>query len=329
MPHKKRKPLVAVLDWKTAPSSNSEVDLETKVLGKFARVKYFLTDNESNFSPEILKADALIIWQNANITENTISRLKNCRALIRNGVGYDSVDIDAAARAGIPVCNVPDYGTEEVSDHAIALSLALTRQLFALDAEAKKPGWKLVAKDKLRRTSTLTFGVIGLGRIGTATALRAKALGFQVIFHDPYLPNGTEKAVGIVRTDSLTQLLKQSDVVSIHCPLNEETHYLIAEKELALMKPTAYLVNTARGGIVKKKAVLSALRKGVIAGAGLDVIENEPLKTKAEARTPNLIATCHAAFCSREGMIEMRTTSARIAKQAVQGKPLENVVNGL
>jgi len=329
MPNKKRKPLVAVLDWKTAPSSNSGVDLETRVLGKTARVKYFLTDNEANFSPEILKADALIIWQNANITENTISRMKHCRALIRNGVGYDSVDIEAAAQAGIPVCNVPDYGTEEVADHAIALSLALTRQLFSLDAEAKKPGWKLVAKDKLRRTSSLTFGVVGLGRIGTAAALRAKALGFNVIFYDPYLPSGTEKAIGIKRTHSLNGLLKTSDVVSIHCPLNEETHYLIAEQELSLMKPSAYLVNTARGGIIKKKDVLSALRKGVIAGAGLDVIENEPLKTKAEARTPNLIATCHAAFCSREGMIEMRTTSARIAKQAVQGKPLENVVNGL
>jgi len=329
MPNKKRKPLVAVLDWKTAPSSNSGVDLETRVLGKTARVKYFLTDNEANFSPEILKADALIIWQNANITENTISRMKHCRALIRNGVGYDSVDIEAAARAGIPVCNVPDYGTEEVADHAIALSLALTRQLFSLDAEAKKPGWKLVAKDKLRRTSSLTFGVVGLGRIGTAAALRAKSLGFNVIFYDPYLPSGTEKAIGIKRTHSLNGLLKTSDVVSIHCPLNEETHYLIAEQELSLMKPSAYLVNTARGGIIKKKDVLSALRKGVIAGAGLDVIENEPLKTKAEARTPNLIATCHAAFCSREGMIEMRTTSARIAKQAVQGKPLENVVNGL
>jgi len=329
MPHKKRKPLVAVLDWKTAPSSNSGVDLETRVLGKTARVKYFLTDNEANFSPEILKADALIIWQNANITENTISRMKHCRALIRNGVGYDSVDIEAAARAGIPVCNVPDYGTEEVADHAIALSLALTRQLFSLDAEAKKPGWKLVAKDKLRRTSSLTFGVVGLGRIGTAAALRAKSLGFNVIFYDPYLPSGTEKAIGIKRTHSLNGLLKTSDVVSIHCPLNEETHYLIAEQELSLMKPSAYLVNTARGGIIRKKDVLSALRKGVIAGAGLDVIENEPLKTKAEARTPNLIATCHAAFCSREGMIEMRTTSARIAKQAVQGKPLENVVNGL
>jgi lactate dehydrogenase-like 2-hydroxyacid dehydrogenase len=135
--------------------------------------------------------------------------------------------------------------------------------------------------------------------------------------------------VGITRTNSLAKLLKQSDVVSIHCPLNEETHHLITEKELALMKSSAYLVNTARGAIIKKKDVLSALRKGGVAGAGLDVIEDEPLKTKAEARTPNLIATCHAAFCSREGMIEMRTTSARIAKQAIQGRPLDNVVNGL
>jgi len=244
-------------------------------------------------------------------------------------VGFDSVDIAAAAAREIPVCNVPDYGTEEVADHAIALTLALTRQLFPLNAEAKRPGWKLVAKDKLRRTSTLTFGVIGLGRIGTAAALRAKALGFRVMFYDPHLPNGVHKAVGIERVDSLAKLLKQSDVVSIHCPLNDQTHYLIAEPELTQMKSTAYLVNTARGGIVKKKAVLAALKKGMIAGAGLDVIENEPLKTKAEARTPNLIATCHAAFCSREGMIEMRTTSARIAKQAIQGKRLDNVVNGV
>jgi len=325
----KRKPLVAVLDWKTAPVSNSGVDLEAKVLGKGVRTKYYLIDTESDFTPEILGADALIVWQNTLITERTLDRLKRCRALIRNGVGFDSVDIAEAAAREIPVCNVPDYGTEEVADHAIALSLALTRQLFPLDAEAKRPGWKLVAKDKLRRTSTLTFGVIGLGRIGTAAALRAKALGFRVVFYDPHLPNGVHKAVGIERVDSLTKLLKQSDVVSIHCPLNDETHYLIAEPELAQMKPTAYLVNTARGGIVKKKAVLAALKKGIIAGAGLDVIEDEPLKTQTEARTPNLIATCHAAFCSREGMVEMRTTSARIAKQAIQGKCLDNVVNGV
>ena len=318
-----------MLDWKIAPASNSGVDLEAKVLGKGVRTQYYLIDTEADFTTEILEADALIIWQNTLITERTLDQLKCCRALIRNGVGFDSVDITAAAARGIPVCNVPDYGTEEVADHTIALTLALTRQLFPLDSEAKRPGWKLVAKDKLRRTSTLTFGVIGLGRIGTATALRAKALGFRVVFYDPHLTNGVHKAVGIERADSLAKLLKESDVVSIHCPLSDETHYLIAEEELAQMKPTAYLVNTARGGIVKKKAVLAALKKGVIAGAGLDVIEHEPLKTKAEARTPNLIATCHAAFCSREGMVEMRTTSARIAKQAIQGKPLDNVVNGV
>ncbi len=329
MSAQKKKPQVAVVDWRPAPASSSRAELETKVIGKVANVKYYLTDNENDFTPSILNSNAIILWQNTTVSEKTIAKMTNCRVFVRNGVGYDTVDIDAAAKLGIPVCNVPDYGTEEVADHAIALSMALTRQLFPLNAEAKQLGWVVVAKDKLRRTSTLTFGVVGLGRIGTACALRAKALGFRVIFHDPYLPSGTQKAVGIERADSLGKLLKQADVVSLHCPLNEGTHYLLAEKELAMMKPTAYLVNTARGGIVKKKAVLSALRMGVIAGAGLDVIENEPLKTKAEASTPNLIATCHAAFCSREGMIEMRTTSARIAKQAIQGRPLDNVVNGL
>ncbi len=329
MPRKKRKPQAAVVDWRPAPASSSAAKVEAKVIGKIAEVKYYLADTEDDFTPDILNSDAIILWQNTIVTEKTIAKMTNCRVFVRNGVGFDSVDINAAARAGIPVCNVPDYGTEEVADHAIALTLALTRQLFPLNDEAKRLGWKLVAKDKLRRTSTLAFGVVGLGRIGIATALRAKALGFQVIFYDPYLPSGTEKAVGITRINSLAKLLKQSDVVSIHCPLNEETHHLVTEKELALMKSSAYLVNTARGGIIKKKDVLSALRKGGIAGAGLDVIEDEPLKTKAEARTPNLIATCHAAFCSVEGMIEMRTTSARIAKQAIQGRPLDNVVNGL
>lgn len=329
MPTAKRKPQIAVVDWKPAPASNSGAELEAKVIGAVAVVKYYLADSEADFTPAILKSDAIILWQNTTVTEATIAKMTNCRVFIRNGVGYDTVDIAAAACRGIPVCNVPDYGTEEVADHAIALAMAQVRQLFPLNREAMSLGWKLHVKGKLRRLSTLTFGIVGLGRIGTACALRAKALGFRVVFYDPYLPSGTQKAVGVKRVDSLAKLLKQADVISLHCPLNEETHYLISEKELALMKPTAYLVNTARGGVIKKKAVLAALRKGVIAGAGLDVIEDEPLKTKAEARTPNLIATCHAAFCSVEGMIEMRTTSARIAKQAILGQPLDNVVNGL
>ena len=329
MPARKRKPLVAVIDWKPAPASSNGVKIENQILGKTARAKYFLISTESDVTPEALNADAIILWQNTKVTERVMAKMVNCRVFVRNGVGYDTVDINAAARLGIPVCNVPDYGTEEVADHAIALAMAQVRQLFPLNQEAKKLGWKLHIKDKLRRLSTLTFGIVGLGRIGTACALRAKALGFRVMFHDPYLPPGAHKAVGVERADSLPELLKQADVLSLHTPLTNETKYLIAEKELAMMKPTAYVVNTSRGAVIKKKAILSALRKGTIAGAGLDVIEDEPLKTKAEAKTPNLIATCHAAFCSVEGMVEMRTTSARTAKQAIQGRPLDNVVNGL
>ena len=321
--------LIAVVDWRPSPASLNDITIEQAIIGKSARLKYFLADDADDFTPEILGARVIIVWHNTNIPAATIAKMKQCRAIIRNGVGFDTVDVAAAAARGIAVCNVPDYGTEEVADHAIALTLALTRQLFPLDVEAKKLGWKIHGMKNLRRTRTLTFGVVGLGRIGTAAALRAKALGFRVVFYDPYLPNGVHKAVGIERAASLPELLKQCDVLSLHCPLSAATRHLIAEKELALLKPTAYVVNTARGAIIKKTAILRALREGRIAGAGLDVIEDEPLRTAEEAATPNLIATCHAAFCSVEGMIEMRSTSARIAKAAALGQPLENVVNGV
>jgi phosphoglycerate dehydrogenase-like enzyme len=222
---------------------------------------------------------------------------------------------------------VPDYGTEEVADHTVALTLALCRQLFPLDAEAKRLGWRIEVAPKLRRLSSLTFGIIGLGRIGTATALRAKALGFRVVFHDPLLANGAHKALGIQRATSLEDLLDQSDVVSLHCPSSAATRGMIGEAELRHLRPTSFLVNTARGDLVQKEPLFRALREGRLAGAGLDVVEDEPLRSSAEAATPNLIVTCHAAFCSPEGMIEMRTTSARIARAALLGQPVWNRVN--
>ncbi len=323
------KPLVAIIDWAAAPLSEPEARVEREVVGETAEVRCFLCDSDADFTDEICAAQALIVWHNTPIGRNGLARLRNCRALIRNGVGVDSVDIDAARELGLPVCNVPDYGTEEVADHAIALTLALCRQLFPLDQEAKGLGWTIRVEAKLRRLRELTFGIVGLGRIGTATALRAKALGFQVCFYDPYLPNGVDKAVGVSRARSLDELLKNSDVLSIHCPLNQETRHMIAERQLALLKPTSFVVNTSRGGIIKKSAILAALRAGRLAGAGLDVVEEEPLKTAEEAATPNLIVTCHAAFCSLESKAEMRRTSARIARAAILGEPLENVVNGV
>jgi phosphoglycerate dehydrogenase-like enzyme len=306
-----------------------ECRVERAVIGQAAEVRRFPCLSDAEFTDEVCGARALIVWHNTPVTSAGLARLRHCRAIIRNGVGFDSVDIAAARERGIAVCNVPDYGTEEVADHAIALALALCRQLFPLDREAKQLGWSIRVEPKMRRLRELTFGVVGLGRIGTATALRAKALGFKVCFHDPYLPNGVDKAVGVERTHTLNELLRRADVLSLHCPLNDETRHLIAERELALLKPSAFVVNTARGAIIKKTAILAALREGRLAGAGLDVVEDEPLQTAEEAATPNLIVTCHAAFCSVESKIEMRQTSARIALAAVRGEPLENVVNGV
>lgn len=323
------KPLIAIIDWAKSPLGDPESAAEKAVVGDAAEVRRYLCSSDADFTEEICGADAIIVWHNTPITAAGIARLRKCRALIRNGVGFDSVDIAAARAHGLAVCNVPDYGTEEVADHAVALTMALCRQLFPLDQEAKQLGWVIRVEPKLRRLRELTFGVVGLGRIGTATALRAKALGFRVVFHDPYLPNGADKAVGLSRVRTLDELLAVADVLSLHCPLTEETHHLIAERELALMKPSAFVVNTARGAVIKKTAILEALRAGRLAGAGLDVVEDEPLKTADEAAAPNLIVTCHAAFCSVESKLEMRATSARIALQAVRGEPLENVVNGV
>jgi phosphoglycerate dehydrogenase-like enzyme len=329
METKTTRPSVAILDWAAAHLSEPTAAVECETIGDAADVRTFYCNSDADFTPEICAADALIVWHNCPITSSGIARLEKCRAIIRNGVGFDSVDIAAAAQRGIQVCNVPDYGTEEVADHAIALALALCRQIFPLDAEAKRLGWTIPTPLKMRRLSALNFGVIGLGRIGTAAALRAKALGFRVSFYDPHLPNGVHKAVGLARHRTLDELLRTADVVSLHCPLNDETRHMLGERELALLKPSAFVVNTARGAIIKKSAVFEALRNERLAGAALDVIEDEPLQNATEAATPNLIATCHAAFYSIESKLEMRATSARIARAAVLGEKLENVVNGV
>jgi phosphoglycerate dehydrogenase-like enzyme len=320
-------PLVAILCPVEFSFSEDAALVENEQLAGAAAVRTFRVGFNAPIPDEALAADVLILWHNVPMGPEVISRLKQCRAIIRNGVGYDSVDIAAAAARGIPVCNVPDYGTEEVADHAIALALALVRQLFPLDAEAKHLGWKIESARKMRRLRSLQFGLVGLGRIGTATALRAKALGFRVAFFDPHVPVGTHKAIGVTRVESLEELLRESDVLSIHCPLSAETRGLIGRREVAMMKPGSFLVNTARGDIVQKAPLFEALRAGQLGGAGLDVVEHEPLRTAEEAATPNLIVTCHAAFCSPEGLIEMRSASAKIARAAVLGRPVWNRVN--
>jgi phosphoglycerate dehydrogenase-like enzyme len=302
-----KKPLVAVVDWKKSPRGDKGCCIEKQAIGNRARVKYFKCDTDGDWKGEVLKADYILLWHNTNMSDVVINKLEDCKAIIRIGTGYDSVDHLTAATRDIPVCNVPDYGTEEVADHSIALALALCRQIIPIDQECKNLGWEIPNKEKVRRFNAMNFGVVGLGRIGASVALKAKALGFAASFYDPYLANGVDKSLGISRYKDWDMFLGHMDVISINCPLTEETHHMFTRKEFKKMDENAFIINTARGSIIKKDDLFRALRKNEIAGAALDVVEDEPLKTKEEAKTPNLIVTCHSGFYSIQARDIMKT----------------------
>src|SRR4051794_23803152 len=201
---------------------------------------------------ELAEVEGLMILRHA-VTDEDMARMPKLRAIVRMGVGYDRLQRDAAARRGVLICNVPDYGTTEVADHALALVLALRRGIILHhEAQRRTPPapWVPIWGDLVRRTGVQTFGIVGLGRIGTAVALRAKAFGFRVVVFDPYIPNGAELAVGVERFRDLHAMLRQTDTLSIHTPLTVETRGMIGRAELAALKRGAVVVNTARGPIL-------------------------------------------------------------------------------
>ena len=265
---------------------------------------------------------------------------KHCRIVVREGVGYDNLDLAAWGARGVPVCNVPDYGTTEVADHALALVLALTRGTVTYaDAVRRNPatGWTYAGAPLMRRLRGQTFGVLGLGRIGLATARRAAAFDMRVIFHDPYLPNGAELAVGLPRIRSLDEFMTSSDIVSVHTPLTDETRNLIGPASLSMARAGLILINTARGGIVDLDALAEALRTGRIAGAGLDVLPDEPadpdhpLISAWRGREPwlegRLVITPHAAFYSPSALDDMQRKSVEVVVAYLRDGRLMNCVN--
>ncbi len=225
------------------------------------------------------------------------------------------------------VCNVPDYGTEEVADHAIMFLLALARRLIRCHLTIQSGTWHYETAVGTPRLRGKTLGLVGCGRIGTATALRAKALGLDVVFFDPYLRQGMEKALGIRRLYQLEELLAQSHFVSLHCYLDETTYHLLDERTLGRMRPGAYLINTARGPIVDQEALLRALDTGHLAGAALDVVEREPLDDPRISQHPHILLTPHTAFYSVEGFVELRTKTAEEVRRILLDQPPRNPVN--
>ena len=284
------------------------------------------------------RADALISVTDP--PEECIDQLERCRIMVTPKVGFDNLDLERWGALGIPVCNVPDYGTQEVADHALALLLSLVRSIpmhhrrLALDPIAN---WQPRENPLSRRLSRSVCGVVGLGRIGTAFTVRAKALGMDVVFYDPYKPNGSDLALNIRRADSLAELLAQSDIVSIHAPLSDETRGLIDAEVLTAAKPNLTLINSARGPIVDVDALHDAMRSGQVRAAGLDVLPEEPpdldrplLKAWAageEWLQDRLLITPHSAFSTPESVYDMRFKGGELAVRYLNGGRLDNCVN--
>ena len=320
------KPFVVILDSAVVPDAE-ECELEREILSPHAEIRHLYVKSTEDLVDGCKEADAIILWHHVTLDGPVLRQLKRCRVIVRNGVGFDNVDVRAAAQLGIPVCNVPDYGTEEVADHAMGLALYLVRNLGKSWAEVQKGIWNWASARPIRRSRTQVFGILGCGRIGTATALRAKAFGFQTVFHDPYLPDGIEKALSLERTSSLEDLLACADVLSLHAPLTQETRHLIDATAFSRMKRGAILVNTARGPVVNEADLVVALESGHLYGAGLDVVETEPSPHPRLLSLPNCIVTPHSAFYSEDSWIEMRSKSAKTVLRALQHQPLRNIVN--
>jgi phosphoglycerate dehydrogenase-like enzyme len=305
-----------------------ETSVEEPVLGDLATLYTESAWGEEALSDRIESADALIVYHDIpHLGEPTFARAKRCRGLVRAGVGFNNIDLKATGSRGILVCNVPDYGTEEVADHSIMLILAVARRLRFCDQGIRDGRWDWRTAIPAPRLRGKTIGIVGCGRIGSATALRAKAFGLDVVFYDPYLPPGADKALGLRRTDTLEELLAQSLIVSLHCFLDAKSQHLIDANALSLMPPGSILINTARGPVVDQAALLDALDSGHLYGAGLDVFEREPIDEERLRLHPNVILTPHSAFYSVEGFVELRRKAAEEVRRILTGTPPRCLVN--
>lgn len=270
-------------------------------------------------------ADALLVTY-AKITAQMIREMKRCRIISRFGIGVDNVDIPAATAAAMVVTKVPDYCIDEVSDHAMALLLALVRKLAFANARVHGGRWEMSSVVPIHRLRGTVLGLIGFGRIPQLLAPKAKAFGLEVITYDPYVPDEVLKRAGVAKV-GLAELLKRADHISIHCALSPETQHLFNAEAFRQMKPTAYLVNTARGPIVDETALAAALDAKQLAGAALDVVEKEPPAGSPLLGRDNVILTPHTAFYSEESLLELQTRAAEEVVRVLSGEPPRNPVN--
>jgi D-3-phosphoglycerate dehydrogenase len=272
-------------------------------------------------------ADGVIVRM-APCTRKAIQSMKKCRVIARYGVGVDNVDLAAATEKGIRVVNVPDYCFEEVSDQAMALFLACSRKTARRDREVRKMMWDIGAKDPVYRISGKVFGLIGYGNI--PRVLHRKLKGFnlgRILVHDPFLQQEFIREQGAEPSD-LETLIRESDYISVHAPLNDKTRGMIGVEQFSIMKKSVILINTSRGGVIDESALVQALKNGQINSAGLDVYENEPLPQDSPLRQIENVVLCdHAGWYSEEGQIELQTKAAQGVADVLEGRIIPNIVN--
>jgi len=307
---------------------HENIEIESSVLNE-ATVPFVLKQCKTEY--DVIREGqgaAVFLNQYAPITDRVLKSLPALKLVVRYGVGVNNVDLEAATRYGIQICNVPDYGTNEVADHALALMLSLTRKISLMTDEVRKGNWNYQTSIPIFRHSEQTVGVIGVGRIGTSFANKVNALGCKVIGYDPRISEKSNRSIpSYMELVELDELLSASDVVSIHCPL-DHARDLIGEAELRKMKPTSYLINVSRGGIINETVLDKALSEKWIAGAAVDVAEVEPLPTDSPLlRHHNFLCTPHMAWYSEQAAQELKRKVAEEAVRFLRGEAVHYPVN--
>ena len=273
-----------------------DIDTERRIIedAGFELEDYQIKNDEQLIS--ICQDADAIVTQYSDISKKLIEHLEHCEMIIKYGIGVNNIDVEAADKKGIYVCNVPDYGVEEVSDHAVTMILSLGKKLPILTKALKNGEWGYDSIVPLKRISESTVGLVGFGRIPQLVAKKMKGFGCRILAYDPYTEPQAMEEAGVIRAD-LETILKESDYLSVHVPLTKDTKGMINQKSFQMMKPTAVIVNTARGGVVDESALISALKSGRIAGAGVDVYETEPVDSNNPLLyMDNVIATPHCAW---------------------------------
>ncbi len=279
---------------------------------------------------ELVQDADYVITQFAPLNAAVIESMAKCRIIVRYGIGVDNVDLDAAAKRGIPVCNVPDYCVDEVADHTLAFILALARKVVPGWDVVRAGGWKLaVPLEEMHALKELTVGLVAYGKIAKEVAARLKAFKSKVLVFDPYVPANEIENDGLVPTD-LEGLLGNSDLISLHCPSTAETQQMINSQSISTMKRGVMLVNTSRGTLVNTADLVAALESGHISAAALDVVDPEPIPPDSPLlKMENVIIHSHVASCSVNSRNRLRTSVAEAVARAVRGEKLANVVNGV